>query len=110
MIKDSGHRREFDTGAVRDMQAGKGRMDLVPPLALLRLGRHFEAGCIKYGDHNWRRGIPINSFIDSALRHTLKYMAGETDEDHLVAAAWNLMCAMETEEVHGFKFDRGETS
>ena len=29
-IKDSGERREFDTGAVRDIQEGKGRMDLLP--------------------------------------------------------------------------------
>lgn len=29
-LKDSGNRREFETGAVRDMQKGKGRMDLVP--------------------------------------------------------------------------------
>ena len=107
-IKDSGTRREFASGAVRDMQAGRGRCDLLPPRAILRLARHYEAGCAKYGDRNWEKGIPINSFIDSGIRHILKYMAGETDEDHLVAAAWNLMCAMETEEVHGFKFDRGE--
>jgi len=30
MIKDSGDRKEFDTGAVRGIQEGKGRMDLVP--------------------------------------------------------------------------------
>lgn len=30
MIKDSGDRREFDSGAVRDMQEGKGRCDLLP--------------------------------------------------------------------------------
>ncbi len=29
-LKDSGNRREFTTGAVRDMQEGKGRMDLIP--------------------------------------------------------------------------------
>ena len=29
-IKDSGIRREFDTGAVRDIQEGKGRCDLMP--------------------------------------------------------------------------------
>ena len=98
VIKDSGTRREFETGAVRDMQEGKGRCDLLPPLALLRLARHFEAGAFKYGERNWEKGIPLSSFIDSALRHMLKYMAGETDEDHLVAAAWNLMAALETEE------------
>jgi len=30
MIKDSGNRREFDSGAVRDIQEGKGRCDLLP--------------------------------------------------------------------------------
>lgn len=30
MIKDSGERREFETGAVRDMSKGKGRCDLLP--------------------------------------------------------------------------------
>ena len=29
-IKDSGERRQFDTGAVRDIQEGKGRCDLMP--------------------------------------------------------------------------------
>lgn len=29
-IKDSGARRKFDTGAVRDIQEGKGRCDLMP--------------------------------------------------------------------------------
>lgn len=29
-IKDSGERREFDTGAVRDIRKGKGRCDLLP--------------------------------------------------------------------------------
>lgn len=30
MIQDSGQRREFATGAVRDIQEGKGRCDLLP--------------------------------------------------------------------------------
>lgn len=107
-IKDSGQRTEFQTGAVRDMAGGKGRCDLLPPRAILRLARHFEAGARKYGDRNWEKGIPISSFIDSAIRHILKFMAGETDEDHLCAACWNLMCAMETEERLGlgFEFER----
>lgn len=29
-IKDSGQRRQFESGAVRDIQEGKGRFDLVP--------------------------------------------------------------------------------
>ena len=30
MLKDSGTRRVFESGAVRDMQEGKGRCDLMP--------------------------------------------------------------------------------
>ena len=30
VIKDSGNRREFETGAVRDIQEGKGRCDVLP--------------------------------------------------------------------------------
>lgn len=98
-IKDSGNRTIFTTGAVRDMHQGKGRCDLLPPLALLRLAKHFEAGAIKHGDRNWEKGIPCHSFLDSALRHIFKYMAGYTDEDHLIAALWNIACLAETEEI-----------
>ena len=37
MIKDSGERTEFSTGAQRDMHAGKDSMWLLPFFALLRL-------------------------------------------------------------------------
>jgi hypothetical protein len=104
IVQDSGNRRQFNTGAVRDMQEGKGRCDLLPAAALLRLARHFEAGAKKYGDRNWEKGIPLDSFIDSAMRHLLKYMDGQKDEDHLCAAAWNLLCAMWTEEKKGDDF------
>lgn len=98
MIKDSGDRTAFKSGAVRDMQEGKGRMDLLPMCALIRLSKHYEAGAKKYEERNWEKGIPMHSFIDSALRHIANYMDGQTDEDHLCAAAWNLLCAMWTEE------------
>lgn len=97
-INDSGNRREFSSGAVRDMQEGKGRMDLLPACAIIRLSKHFENGAIKYDERNWEKGIPMHSFIDSAIRHLMKYLDGYTDEDHLCAAAWNCMCAMWTEE------------
>ena len=98
MLKDSGDRREFETGAVRDMETGKGRCDLLPACAILRLSKHYEAGAKKYDDRNWEKGIPISVMMDSAMRHMLKYMNGDTDEDHLVACAWNIMGAMWIEE------------
>ncbi len=73
----------FSSGAIRDSKQGKGRCDLLPASALLRLARHYESGAVKYGDRNWEKGIPISSFVDSGMRHLLKYMAGWEDEDHL---------------------------
>ena len=72
MIQDSGTRREFDTGAVRDIAEGKGRCDLLPldvvstMLPNRLLGEPGE-GCIVlllndymlYGDPNY-----IYSIID----------------------------------------------
>ena len=36
MIKDSGNRREFQSGAVRDIEEGKGRCDLTPIVNVAR--------------------------------------------------------------------------
>lgn len=100
MIKDSGDRRKFSTGAVRDMQAGKGRMDLLPWAAIMEVSKHCEAGALKYGEHNVDRGIPTHSLCDSASRHLAKYLDGWEDEPHLLAAAWNLLWAIQMELKH----------
>ena len=93
-IKDSGTRREFDSGAVRDMAEGKGDMASIPWESILRLSRHYENGSKKYNRWNFRKGIPVSSFLDSACRHLAKYQCGEDDEDHLSAAAFNILGAM----------------
>lgn len=95
MIKDSGDRTRFETGAVRDMHGGKGRMDLLPMSAIIELSKHCEEGAEKYGEHNVDKGIPQHSLCDSAMRHLVKYMRGDQDENHLRAAAWNIMWALE---------------
>ena len=145
-LKDSGNRREFDSGAVRDMAEGKGRCDLLPldavtPLfkehgffimhllgeietfktdsntccllqvlhmfasiryqgsfetMLLEVAKHFEDGARKYGDDNWKKGIPVNVYIDSATRHLLKFLRGDDDEPHDRAFCWNIICAIWT--------------
>lgn len=144
-ILDSGDRTQFESGAVRDMRAGKGRCDLMPLdvvayfmrdddgdsdaifeavyhfqesdniecldkaidhfcitrewdpcTALLETAIHFEDGAKKYGDNNWRKGIPVKVFLDSALRHYIKFLRGDKDEPHDRAVCWNLMCAIWT--------------
>lgn len=97
-IKDSGERTEFSSGAVRDLHSGKGDMLSVPWAAMLRVSKHYENGAAKYGRYNYLKGIPVSSFIDSALRHLAKYVAGWDDEDHLAAAAFNVLGAIQMEE------------
>lgn len=146
MIVDSGTRREFETGAVRDITDDKGRCDLVPldviskfykcdhgksfkpswifhdihcfqqsgniycllnalrhfqgfdsaETMLLETAMHFEEGAKKYGEYNWQKGIPVRSYIDSSVRHLLKWMRGDTDERHDRAFVWNILCAVWT--------------
>lgn len=143
MIQDSGNRRTFDTGAVRDIQEGKGRPTLMPlevvsrlilevtgsdgiidrihqftkfgdtyylylalmkfmgmaydhnlQTMLLEVSKHYEEGCAKYGEDNWRHGIPVNCYLDSAIRHYLKYRRMDKDENHDRAFVWNILCCI----------------
>ena len=92
---------EFQTGAVRDT-GGKGRMDLIPWSSIIRVSKHMEdaikpdptTGKPHYPERNWEKGLPIHCMIDSAFRHLAKYVEGWDDEDHLCAAATNLLMAM----------------
>lgn len=95
-ILDSGDRTLFASGAVRDLSEGKGRMDLIPWLAIMEVSKHCENGAKKYGEHNVDKGIPVHSFIDSAFRHLAKHTEGWEDEPHLIAAAWNVLWAIQT--------------
>jgi hypothetical protein len=61
---------------------------------LLEVSKHYEEGCKKYGENNWQKGIPVHCYIDSAVRHYLKFLRGDDDEAHNLAFVWNLMsCA-----------------
>ena len=144
-IQDSGNRRRFSSGAVRDIQEGKGRCDLLPlfqiasyasqtmpkiqhelahiyefmddgncehlfdaikhfvidnypnpETAILELSKHYEEGAMKYGEHNWEKGIPLHCYIDSGVRHLLKFSRGDEDEPHARAFLWNLFGAIWT--------------
>lgn len=89
--------KEFETGAVRNT-GGKGRMDLLPWCALIRVSKHMEDALTHYPERNWEKGLPMHTMVDSAFRHLAKYVEGWDDEDHLCAATTNLLMAMWTEE------------
>lgn len=95
-VTDSGERRDFGTGSVRDQAEGKGRYDLLEPYAIRRLAQHFENGAKKYGDNNWKLGQPLSVYLDSGIRHGFNLLEGKTDEDHAAAMAWNAMAFIST--------------
>jgi hypothetical protein len=98
-VKDSGKRQEFSTGSMRDTRTGKGRFDLISPIALKRLAQHYENGSVKYGDRNWEKGQPLSRYMDSLIRHAYCLLEGKNDEDHAAAIAWNAMAYVHTEEM-----------
>ena len=74
----------------------------------LELAIHFEEGCKKYGERNWEKGIPVERYIDSAVRHYLKYLRGDTDERHDRALVWNICCLIWTVDYKPSDIDLGE--
>jgi hypothetical protein len=98
-IKDSGKRKRFFTGAVRDSAEGKPRPDLMNPMADMRLAMYFAKGCKKYGERNWEKGIDEQRYVAAAKRHMNQWLMGEDDEDHLTAWLWNVYCLVATEEM-----------
>ena len=100
IVRDSGHRTQFPSGSVRDARTGKGRPDLISPIFLTRLAIHSEKGAVKYKDRNWEKGQPMcESYFGSAKRHLDQWLEGDNTEDHLAAAAWNVMALIHTGEM-----------
>src|SRR5262245_63453802 len=112
----------FDTGAQRS--ATMPRYDLIPQCALRRLAARFEMG-LKYGEHNYKLGLPFddtyNHILDhlSSYCHRRKYLLEhdhhrqedlrgpalnkamdeiQTDGDDLAAAMWGIVALMFFEE------------
>lgn len=98
-LQDSGTRRTFETGAQRDRAKGKGRYDLISPIAIHRLATVLEKGAEKYAARNWEKGMHLSNYIDSAQRHLYNYLEGKRDEDHMGQAFWNIMAFIHTEEM-----------
>lgn len=90
-ILDSGKRKQFSTGAVRDASGDlKGAFHLVPFDIEMELAIHYEQGAEKYLPRNWEKGIPLHQYYDSTRRHAAKAFYGFDDEPHEMAAAWNI--------------------
>lgn len=62
----------------------------------LEVSKQYEDGATKYSERNWEKGIPVHCYIDSAVRHLLKYFRGDKDEPHDRAFVWNILGAIWT--------------
>jgi hypothetical protein len=58
---------------------------------LLEVSVHYGDGAKKYDEFNWEKGLPCESFLDSAVRHLLKLIRGDIDEPHDRAFVWNVI-------------------
>ena len=88
----------YPTSAVREESGLRPRPDLISPFFMERTGLHLAKGAIKYTDRNWENGIPLTRHLEGLERHIMQYKMGLEDEDHLAAAACNLMFLIHTEE------------
>jgi len=74
---------------------GKPGVDQIPPEVLLAYGSIFTYGEKKYARNNWLQGNEWHEFLGSALRHLLRWEAGEDIDPesklpHLAHALWNV--------------------
>ena len=67
-----------------------------PYFMFLDVAKQYEDGAKKYESRNWEKGQPLHVYIDSGVRHYLKFKAGLADEPHLRAFVWNILGAIWT--------------
>lgn len=99
IIRDSGERKQFASGMVRDVTTGKLQWHRIfdGPMAE-RWAAHLTKGATKYpdvkpGTANWTLAAgdeELQRFKESALRHFMQWYRGETDEDHAAAVYFNV--------------------
>lgn len=99
--KDSGERTQFEGGGQRDSAAGKPRFNLLLPEGvpyekqlLTRWAALMERGSRKYEARNWEKFQDPESLDhakESAFRHFMQWLTGETDEDHAAAILANVL-------------------
>lgn len=98
-VKDSGKRKEFKSGMVRDTASGKTQFHRVLEGPMFeRWAKHMTKGAVKYPDNrdgsaNWTRArgkAELLRFRESALRHFVQWWNGEGDEDHAAAVLFNI--------------------
>lgn len=68
------------------------------PKLMMEVSIHYKNGAKKYSPHNWKKGIPLSSYVSSMVRHLLKRIDNQQDERHDRAFVWNVLGAWWTME------------
>lgn len=93
-VKDSGERKEYSSGMVRDVDSNKIMWDLVYDGPMLeRYARHLTGGAARYSRKNWLRANTVEElerYRASAARHFAQWFMGDRTEDHASAVWFNL--------------------
>jgi hypothetical protein len=99
VVKDSGARKVFASGMVRDTTADKTQYHRINEGPMLeRWAKHLTKGAVKYADNadgtaNWTRASGAEEerrFKESAFRHFMQWYRGDRDEDHAAAVFFNI--------------------
>lgn len=98
-VKDSGARKQFASGMVRDTTKGKVDVDRIFDGVMVdRWAEHLTKAEAKYPDiepgvPNWTLGAGLEELVrfrKSACRHFRQWRRGDTDEDHAAAVFFNI--------------------
>lgn len=97
---------KFESGAIRDSQEGKeDYIETISWTAFKRYSQYMTGKKKKYGAGNFKKGIPIESYEQSLVRHLQKYLANkyengmtEKEDDHLSAMVFNIFGIIHEEE------------
>jgi hypothetical protein len=98
--------RKFETGALRDADDTKPDfIETVSWTALRKFGEYMTSKKSRYGAGNFKKGIPIESYEQSLVRHLQKYLENkyedgkqEREEDHLSAMIFNIFGILHEQE------------
>jgi len=76
---NQGYNQGYNQGRAQAscFDAGKPRFDLIDPIAMRGLADALTFGANKYGDHNWRAGMPFSKVLASLQRHLNAFASGE---------------------------------
>jgi len=95
---------KFLTGAQKETYGKEDYIETISWRAMKRYAQYMTSKKKKYGEGNFKKGYPVQSYEQAMLRHIQKYLENkyeggtcELDSDHLAAIAFNCFGIMHEE-------------